>query len=126
MIFSAKYSYLAIRIGLAVVFFWFGIDKFFHPLYWLNAWVPPWIVPLAAKFGVTAAQIIYINGVFEVLIGLSLVTGVFMRFFALVGIVFLVAIALTARVAEITIRDIGLVGSLFAIVLWPEHGDGKR
>ena len=122
MIFSTKYSGWVLRIGLAVVFFWFGIDKFFHPDYWLNAWVPQWVVPFAARFGVTAVQLIYINGIFEVLIGLSLLTGVFMRFFSLLGVLFLLAIMVFIGLNEITVRDVGLMGGLLAIVVWPEHG----
>ena len=122
MIFSSKYSGLVLRIGLAAVFFWFGGDKFFHPEYWLNAWVPPWIIPFAAKFGVTATQLIYINGIFEILIALSLLTGVFMRVFALLGVVFLLGITIFIGINEITVRDIGLMGALLAIVIWPEHG----
>src|SRR3989344_8471950 len=118
MIFSTKYSYLALRIGLAIVFFWFGIDKFLDPTYWLHAWMPAWVVPFASRFGVTASQIVYINGIFEVLIGLSLVTGVFMRFFSLLGVLFLVGIAFVVGITEITVRDAGLVGALLAIVLW--------
>ncbi len=126
MTFSTKYSHLALRIGLAVVFFWFGADKFFHPTYWLHTWVPPWTIVFADKIGVTATQLIYINGIFEVLIGLSLVTGVFMKFFSSLGIVFLLCIAFFIGVTEITIRDAGLIGGLLAILLWPEYGDGKR
>ena len=123
MIFSTKYSYLALRIGLAAVFFWFGIDKFFHPTYWLNAWVPDWIGPLVGKFGISGVQFIYLNGIFEVLVGLSLLTGVFSKFFSLLGMLFLLSILLVAGITEITIRDIGLLGGLLAIFLWPEHGN---
>ena len=121
MIFSTKYSYLVLRFGLAIVFFWFGVDKFLHPDYWLQAWVPDWVLTMIQSLGVTGTQFIIINGIFEVLIGLSLVTGVFMRLFSAVGILFLIGITLFLGVTEITVRDIGIVGGLLAIFLWPER-----
>lgn len=109
MIFSTKYSYLVLRCGLAIVFFWFGLDAFFHPASWLHVWL-------------SNLQSAYIIGIFEVLIGLSLITGVFMRLFALVGIALLIAAGASAGLNEVTVRNAGLVGGLLAIVLWPEHG----
>lgn len=121
MTFSVKYSQLVLRIGLAVVFFWFGGDKFFHPDYWLSAWIPSWTLALAAKLGIGANQFVYLNGVFEVLIGLSLLSGVFMRFFAALGMAFLIGIFIFIGVSEITVRDAGLLGGLLALFLWPER-----
>ena len=121
MIYATKYSYLALRIGLAIVFFWFGIDKFFHPTYWQNAWVPVWVITFLAKFGVSAIQFIFLNGVFEVLVGLSLVTGVFSKIFSLLGMLFLISIFVFVGISEITVRDFGLLGGLLAVFLWPER-----
>ncbi len=121
MIFSTKYSYLVLRIGLAAVFFWFGIDKFFHPVYWLNAWVPAGLVGFLIKFGVSGVQFVYLQGVFEVLIGLSLVTKVFIKFFSLVGVIFLIVVIAVIGFDEIAVRDIGLIGALLSVFLWPER-----
>ena len=68
---SLKYSNLFLRLGLAFVFFWFGIDKFFHPGYWLNAWVPASIVQLAGLVYLSANALVYAIGVFELLVGTS-------------------------------------------------------
>ena len=86
---SSRFSYLAIRLGLAAVFLWFGIDKMFHPAYWLNAWVPQNIQSLVEQFGVTGLQFIYLNGIFEILVGLSLITGVFAKLFSVLAVIFL-------------------------------------
>lgn len=119
--FSIKYSKLAIRLGLAFVFFWFGIDKFFHPSYWINAWIPEWTLALVAHLGIGAMQFTYLNGVFEVLIGLSLVSGVFLRIFSLLGVLFLLAVMIFVGFSEITVRDIGLLGGLISLLVWPER-----
>ena len=116
MTYSTKYSYLVLRLGLAAVFFWFGIDKFFHPSYWINAWTPAWF---------DSVQLMYLLGIFEVLIGLSLLTKVFSKAFSLLGILFLLSIFAVIGITEVTIRDIGLMGGLLAVFLWPEHGDNR-
>ncbi|MEK7583141.1 MAG: hypothetical protein AAB483_01905 [Patescibacteria group bacterium] len=106
MIFSTRYSYIVLCVGLAAVFFWFGINKFIHP--------GTQLIYIGTQFG-------YIQGIFEVLIGLSLVSGVFTRFFSLLGVVLLVAIIVVAGFNEIAVRDLGLIGGLLAIFLWPER-----
>ncbi len=107
---SAKYSYLALRLGLAAVFLWFGINKITHPSYWLNAWM-------------TTSQIIYLCGVFEILTGVSLATGIFSKFFSVLAIVFLVGAAIFVSSGDVMIRDIGLIGGLVAVFLWPAPRD---
>ncbi len=116
---SSRYSYLALRLGLAAVFLWFGIDKMFHPSYWFNAWVPQGVQTLLEGFGLTGVQFIYINGIFEILVGLSLVTGVFAKFFSILAIFFLAGILIFAGVSEVTIRDFGLIGGFISVLVWP-------
>lgn len=116
---SLRYSNLILRLGLAVVFFWFGIDKFFHPDYWVNAWVPQSISLFAANFKIRPIDIIYISGVFEVLVGTSLVTNIFIAFFSSFAILFLGSIMLFNGFSEILIRDIGLMGALLSLIFWP-------
>ena len=103
---SAKYSSLALRLGLAAVFLWFGIDKIIHPSYWLNAWM-------------TTSQFIYLCGIFEILTVVSLATGIFSKFFSAFAILFLVGAAIFVGSGDTVIRDIGLIGGLIAVFLWP-------
>ena len=117
---SSKYSYLALRLGLAVVFLWFGIDKMLHPAYWLNAWVPQGVQLLIVKFSLTGIQFIYLNGIFEILVGLSLVTGVFTKFFSALAIIFLLSVLVFVSISEVTVRDFGLLGGFIAVLLWPD------
>ena len=122
MIFSTKYSYLVLRIALAAVFFWFGVHKFLQPEYWLNAWIPTWTIALVENIGIGATQFVYLNGILEILIGLSLLTGVLIKFFSLLGVVILLCIIIFIGISEVTIRDLGLLGALLALFLWPEQG----
>lgn len=118
---SLKISYLFLRLGLVFVFLWFGIDKFVHPNYWFNAWVPPWFLDLITKFNISGTQFIYINGVFEILVALALLLNIFTKVFSMLAIIFLVAIVAVTGFSEVIVRDVGLLGSFLAILLWPKE-----
>ena len=116
---SLRYSNIALRLSLAVVFFWFGIDKFFHPDYWVNAWVPQSVSLFAANFNIRPIDIIYISGVFEVLVGTSLITNIFITIFSSLALLFLGSIMIFNGFSEVLVRDIGLMGGLLSLMLWP-------
>lgn len=118
---SPTYSLWAVRIGLVIVFGWFGIDKFIHPNYWIQAWVPQWAVDLVGSFGLGATQLIYVLGVVEILIAVSIATGVFIKIASLLALALIVGIVILHGFGEIAVRDIGLMGGLLAIILWPDR-----
>jgi uncharacterized membrane protein YphA (DoxX/SURF4 family) len=118
---SIRHSQWALRAGLVVVFLWFGIDKFIHAQYWLDAWVPQGVEAFVVSIGIGATDLMYLMGIFEVLIATSLATGFFMRFFAAAASVFLVALMLTHGISEVLVRDVGLLGGLVALTIWPER-----
>ncbi len=118
---SLKYSNLLLRLALAVVFFWFGIDKFFHPDYWVNAWVPQSVSAFAANFRISPVDIIYMSGVFEVLVGTSLVTNIFIAFFSSLAVLFMASIMFFHGFSEVLVRDIGLEGAFLALMFWPRQ-----
>lgn len=118
---SPRTAQLVLRIGLAIVFLWFGIDKFIQPQYWLDAWVPVSVQSMVGRIGIMPRDFIHLNGIFEILVGLSLATGFFLRYFAIAGAVFLVAVSVTHAFSEVLIRDVGLLAGLISLVLWPER-----
>lgn len=118
---SLKYSNLALRFSLAIVFFWFGIDKFFHPDYWVNAWVPQSVSLLAANFKIRPIDIIYASGVFEILIGTSLATNIFIAPFSLLAVLFMGGIMFFNGFSEILVRDMGLMGAFLSLIFWPRQ-----
>lgn len=118
---SLHSSQLALRLGLGAVFLWFGVDKFIQPQYWVDAWMPQWAQQFAQSIGMSVANAIFLVGIFEVLVAISLVTGFFSRVFAAAAIVFLVAILAVSGLNEVVVRDIGLIAALVALVIWPER-----
>lgn len=121
MLRSLRHSYLVLRLGLAFVFLWFGIDKFIHPQYWIDAWLPSSVVFALQDVGLSDRNLMYLNGIFEILVGTSLISTVFIRFFSVAAGVFLVSVMVFHGFNEILIRDIGLLGGLLAVALWPDR-----
>lgn len=116
---SLKYSNLALRLSLAAVFLWFGVDKFFHPEYWFNAWVPQSVAAVWASIGLRPMDIVYVSAVFEILVGVSLITNIFVLFFSGVSILFLISVMFFSGFSEVIVRDIGLMGAFLSLMLWP-------
>ncbi len=121
MIQSLRYSNFVIRISLAIVFFWFGIDKFFHPDYWINAWVPQSVSFFLDNFKIRPTDFIYMSGVFEILVATSLIANMFTMFFSFVALIFLGGIMVFHGFSEVLVRDIGLMGSFLSLIFWPRN-----
>ncbi|MBI2003579.1 MAG: DoxX family membrane protein [Parcubacteria group bacterium] len=115
---STKTSNLFLRLGLAFVFLWFGVDKFIHPDYWINAWFPLWLQGILTRFGIGNLNFIYANGIFEVVIGLGFVFNIFVKLLALLTILFLLFVLISFGLNEVTIRDVGLIGAALALLFW--------
>jgi uncharacterized membrane protein YphA (DoxX/SURF4 family) len=118
---SFRYPNWALRAGLALVYLWFGIDKFIQPQYWIDAWMPMWAQHAVTALGMGPANGIALLGLFEVLVAVSLATGFFIRYFASIAVAFLLVITVTHGINEINVRNIGLIGGLAALALWPER-----
>ena len=74
----AKYGVLLLRVSLGIVFFWFGVLKFFPGVSEAEGLATETISVLT--FGLLAPAVsIYILAVWECLIGLGLIFGLFMR-----------------------------------------------
>ena len=119
MIGSLKYSNLFLRLGLAAVFIWFGVDKFLNPQYWLSAWVPQNILALASKIGISGLDIVYTSAVFELLVGASILSNIFIRIFSVLALIFLITVLFTFGINEVIVRDFGLIGGFLSLLFWP-------
>ena len=118
---SLRYSNIFLRLGLAVVFIWFGVDKFLNPEYWLSAWVPQSVLLLASKLGIGGMDVVYASGVFELLVGASVLSNIFIKIFSVLAMIFLIIVLFTFGMSEVLIRDVGLMGGFLALLFWPER-----
>jgi uncharacterized membrane protein YphA (DoxX/SURF4 family) len=69
----------------------------------------------------TVTNVVFLIGIFEVLVAVSLVTGFFTRAFASAAILFLLMVLVANGLNEIVVRDIGLIAALAALVIWPQR-----
>ncbi len=93
---------LLLRIGLAGVFLWFGIDKFFNSSAWQH-FIPDWFPML-----IPAPAFILLLGVVETIVGALVLFGLFTRFAAGLAALMLIPIIISLGYNEIGVRDFGL------------------
>ena len=106
-----KYAPAFSRYGVGIVFLIFGIWQFVNPSSW-EGYLPAFVV---SNFN--AATFIFLNGVFDSLIGTLLISGVFVRVSSLLGIVHLLGIVFSLGWNDVAVRDIGLLIVLIAVFL---------
>ena len=66
-------------------------------------------------------DIVYTSGVFELLVGASVLINIFIKVFSVLALVFLITVLFTFGISEVTIRDIGLMGGFLSLLFWPER-----
>jgi uncharacterized membrane protein YphA (DoxX/SURF4 family) len=102
-----------LRIGLAVVFLWFGFSQLFDSLTWVGI-VPDWAVNL---LHLPPAMIVMANGLLEVILGTLLALGIWVRFSSFVLAIHLLVISFDFGFSAIGIRDLGLSLATLALSL---------
>ena len=108
---NKNYSIVIIRISLALVLLWFGIDEIVNPENWFG-YIPPGITSII-PFDIES--FILLNGIFEIIIGVLLLIGYYTRIVAFIAALHLLSITIAVGYNEIGIRDFGL--TLMAVSL---------
>ncbi len=130
-----------LRIGLALVFLWFGISQLVNPVSFMG-YVPQFLYPHQAGMmhehplqmmhdipHPTLHALIMGNGLLETVLGLLLLTGLFTRVSALILSLHLFGIMLGLGYNDLAVRDFGLALATLSVFL---HGpdawtlDSKR
>ena len=102
-----------LRIGLALVFLWFGSQQIFNADMW-TSFIPSWMIAI----GFNPTFLVHFNGAFEIVFGLCLLAGYFTRTTALLLALHMLDITITVGYSSIGIRDFGLFIATFAIFLY--------
>ena len=108
---NKKYSTTIIRIALALVLLWFGIDEIINPENWFG-YIPQWFnnfIPFSLE------TFFLLNGIFEIIIGVLLFIGLYTRIIAFIAAFHLLSITIAVGYNDIGIRDFGL--TLMAVSL---------
>jgi uncharacterized membrane protein YphA (DoxX/SURF4 family) len=114
--FSSKYAPVVLRLGLALVFLWFGISQLRDADAW-TGFVPAWVPALS---GLGAETIVTLNGWFEVVAGAFLALGFWVRPVAALLFLHLAAIVVNLGPTELGVRDFGLACATLAVTLYGE------
>ncbi len=116
---SQKYAPVLLRISLALVFLWFGINQILFPQDFIG-YLPDFVFqPQQGMMGMMNAMVSYlpqqayslllINGSIEIILGiLLLLIGLFTRFASLILAFHLLIIAFSLGYNDVAIRDFGL------------------
>lgn len=112
-----KLAPAVLRIGLVALFLWFGFSQVTAPDEWIS-WVPLWVPDL---LHIDARVIVLLNGGFEIVGGLLLLLGVYVRWVALLLGLHLLVIAYEVGYNDIGVRDFALAICSFSLALF--NGD---
>lgn len=107
------WSHLVISWGLGIVFLWIGLDILKHPTSWLG-FVPPHL-PL----GLTRETALQLNGMLDVGLGILLILRWWQKLAAALAVLHIVGILALNGIDAVLIRDVGLLGAAFGLLLWP-------
>ncbi len=110
-----KYAPVILRLGLAMVFLWFGITQLQNQAMWIG-FIPTWIISMS---GLTATTIVILNGMFEVMMAVLLAFGIQIRIVSFLLSIHLLTIIGDVGLSAVGIRDVGLFFALLSITF---HG----
>ena len=125
---NKEYSVFIVRIGLALVFLWFGIHQLINPESFLG-YIPQWLYshpqemmhehPLQLMHNIPKPSVHFIlmfNGIFDSLIGLLLLVGIYTRLIAFIAALHLLSIAFSLGYNDIAMRDLGLTMMAISLI----------
>ncbi len=104
---------VVVRIGMSLVFLWFGYQQIFNTAMWTRL-IPEWVIEMT---GVTATSLVHFNGAFEIVFGLCLLIGLQTRVVSLLLALHLLHIMVTVGYNAIGVRDFGLALATISIFL---------
>jgi len=108
-----KTSFHILRVGLAITFLWIGILIFKQPEAW-GGYLQPWaagLLPIPIKEAMIGTAVL------DILIGAFLLFDFFVWFVALLGAIHLIIILTVSGITDITVRDIGILAAIIALVI---------
>jgi uncharacterized membrane protein YphA (DoxX/SURF4 family) len=102
-----------LRIGLALVFLWFGWQQLSDTALWTGL-IPPFYTDLS---GLSAVTFVLINGWFEIIFGILLLLGIFTRVTAFLLALHMLHITFTVGYNGVGVRDFGLAMGIISVFL---------
>ncbi len=109
----SKYAPVVVRVGISLVVLWFGTQQVLDTESWTRL-IPEWAT---ATSGMSAATLVYINGVFELIFGTLLLLGLFTRVVAGLIALHMIHITFTVGYNGVGVRDFGLTMAAISVFL---------
>jgi uncharacterized membrane protein YphA (DoxX/SURF4 family) len=110
---ARAFAPVVLRLGLALLYLWFGFSEIANVGAW-TAWVPVWATSLT---GLTATQIVLINGGFEIVAGALLAIGIWVRFVGGVLALHMLLLVVDIGLDQIGVRDLAICFATMALAL---------
>ena len=107
----SQYAVPLLRAGLVVLFLWFGFSQVTNTAEWV-AWVPPWTETI-----MPAQNVVLLNGAFELVLGMLLAAGFYVRIAALLLSLHLFFIAFEIGYNDIGMRDFALAVATLSLAM---------
>lgn len=108
-----KVSFHILRVGMAITFLWIGILILKMPASW-GGYVQPWVVDILP---VSISHVMIGTAILDIIIGALLVFDFLTWLAAFFGAVHLLVVLTVAGITDITIRDIGLLAGVLALMI---------
>jgi uncharacterized membrane protein YphA (DoxX/SURF4 family) len=103
-----------LRLGLAIVFLYFGIFQILDQSKWIY-FVPDRFFNFYIS-EILKSKIVFLNGIFDTVIALSLISGLFIKIFSFLGFIHLISITIFSLGFEPSgIRDLGLAFAMLSL-----------
>ncbi|MEK6895341.1 MAG: DoxX family protein [Nanoarchaeota archaeon] len=100
---------IVLRISLSLIFLWFGINQIYSPTNW-TGFVPSFVSSI-----ISPGTVVLMNGALEIILGLFLIFGLYVRFSSFILSIHLLGIALSMGYNAVAVRDLGLAFATLAI-----------
>jgi len=105
-----EYGPIILRISLSRVFLWFGLTGVFNTEF-LVGYVPDF----ASNLPISIESVVILNGIFEIILGILLITGLFTRVVAFVLSLHTLSIMFSLGYNDVAVRDFGIALATLAI-----------
>jgi len=107
-----KLSAPILRISLSLVFLYFGFQQVYSPDNWIS-FVPEFVT----GFGLSVNNIVMVNGIMELILGIFMLIGLYTRFASFILSVHLLGIAVSVGFVPTGVKDFGLALATFVVFL---------
>ncbi len=110
---SKELGFVTLRVSLALVFLYFAFMQLSDPGSWSS------FVPERFKVsGISANNIVLLNGFVELVLGMFLIIGLYTRFASLILGIHLIGIAFSIGFNPLGVRDFGLALATISVFLF--------